>query len=263
MKKIVVAIALIVVLAAGMVAGCSSVPITINGGVTQTREYDISDFSGVDIGSAFKVELTPSDKYSVAITTGENVFKYISVDKSGDTLKIEVKGLRWPFVNTKLEAKITLPELQGLNLSGAAQGNAKGFKSSQEFNLVLSGAATLDLDMEAGKFRSEISGASKLTGSLKASSSSIELSGASYIKLEGSGGNMTLSASGASNAELASFIANDADIELSGASRGSLEINGKMDVSLSGASSFEYGGSPTLGNLDVTGASQIKQKGQK
>jgi hypothetical protein len=56
---------------------------------------------------------------------------------------------------------------------------------------------------------------------------------------------------------------NDANIELSGASHASLEINGKLDVSLSGASSLGYGGNPTLGRLDVTGASSIKQKVQK
>jgi hypothetical protein len=261
MKRIAPAIVLITVLTTvAILAGC--IPVLIHAGLTETREYNISDFTGIEIGHAFKIDITPSDKYSIAITAGENVFKYIDVYKSGNTLKIEVKGLHWPFVNTKLEAKITMPEIHGLNLSGAAQGNAKGFKSSQDFSLMLSGASTLDMDMEAGSFKSEISGASKLTGSLKASSSSIELSGASNIKLKGSGGNILIDGSGASHFELTDFTANDADIELSGASHASLDISGKMDVSLSGASSLRYAGNPTMGRLDITGASDIKQLSQ-
>jgi len=258
MKRIAPAIVLITVLmTAAILAGC--VPGFFNAGPTETREYNISDFTEVEAGFAFKMDITPSDKYSIAVTAGENVFKYIDVYKSGNALKIEVKGFHWPFANTRLEAKITMPELHGLNLSGAARGNAKGFKSSQDFNLVLSGASTLDMDIEAGNFKSEVSGASKFTGSLKASSSNIELSGASDIKLKGSGGNIIIDGSGASHFELTDFTVNDAAIDLSGASHASMEVNGKMDVSLSGASSLRYGGNPMMGRLDITGASEIKQ----
>ena len=55
------------------------------------------------------------------------------------------------------------------------------------------------------------------------------------------------------------FSVNNTYIDFSGASRASLNINGRLDVSLSGASSVEYTGNPTLGEMDISGASSIKQ----
>ena len=156
--------------------------------------------------------------------------------------------------------KITLPELRGLYLSGASEGNVTGFKSSQDFDLTLSGASELNMDMETGNFLCEISGASEVTGYLKASSSDIVLSGASKIRVNGSGGDIKIDASGASQVDLANFNVNNADISFSGASDGSLNINGRLDAVLSGASFLEYSGNPTLGNFNLTGGSDLKRR---
>jgi hypothetical protein len=263
MKKTVIIIGLILLLISGAVlSGCTPVLISEKNGPTTTREYDFTDFTGIEIGHAFELEVTPSDTYQVTITAGKSVLDHIDVSKVGSTLKIDMD--HWLF-NWHSSPKITIsmPDLQELNLSGACKGNARGFKSSHDFKLFVSGASELDLDMEVGRLKSEISGASKVAGYLKASSSDIELSGASEVKLEGAGGNIILDGSGVSNFNLSGFAANDAGIELSGASHASLTINGKMDVSLSGASSLEYGGNPTMGRLDISGASDIEQKTQE
>jgi hypothetical protein len=259
MKKYVLISGLILLLASGaMLAGCAHVEISTDSGPTTTRDYDFTDFTGIEIGHAFELEITRSDTYKVTITAGKNILEHIDVSKSGSTLKIDMD--KWLFNwHSTPKATITMPDLLGLNISGASKGNVRGFKSSHDFTLSLSGASDLDIDMETGNFVSEISGASKVAGHLKASSSKIELSGASDVKLEGSGGNIVLSSSGASHVTLTDFTVNDADIELSGASHASLNINGKMDASLSGASSLRYGGNPTMGKLDITGASDIKQ----
>ena len=116
------------------------------------------------------------------------------------------------------------------------------------------------MDMETGDFECEISGASEVTGYLKATSSYIVLSGASKIKINGSAGDIKIDASGASQVDLANFTVNDADISFSGASDGSLNINGRLDVSLSGGSFLEYGGNPILGDFNVTGGSELKRR---
>ena len=259
MKKTVIIIGLILLLISGAVlSGCTPVLISEKNGPTTTREYDFTDFIGIEIGHAFELEVTPSDTYQITVTAGKSVLDHIDVSKVGSTLKIDMD--HWLFNwHSSPKVTITMPDLQELNLSGACKGNARGFKSSHDFKLLLSGASELDLDMEVGGLKSEISGASQVAGYLKASSSDIELSGASQSELKGSGGNIKLDTSGASQANLIDFAVDDAGIELDGASHASLTINGKMDVSLSGVSSLEYKGNPILGNLDISGASSIKQ----
>ena len=259
MKKLIFTLILILVMVSvSVLAGCVRVDLTEKSGPITTREYDFTDFTGIDVEHAFEVTITPSDNYSVAITAGENIFEHINVYKSGSTLVIDVDTwfISW-FVSPELT--VTMPVLNELELSGACKGTASGFRSSQDLKLHLSGASELDIDMETGDFFSELSGASRVTGRLVATSSNIELSGASRISLTGSGGNIKIHGSGASSAEMVDFTVNNAFVDFSGASRASLYINGKMDVSLSGASSLEYTGNPALGEINISGASSMKK----
>lgn len=266
MKKQIYAIALILILiSASMVAGCSPLVIKKSGvnedpGPEVTRQYDYSDFDRIEASFAFEIDVTPSETYSVAITTGDNIFEHIDVSKNGNTLKIKLSLLNISPGFPRMKAKITMPALRGFELSGATKTSAKGFRSSDDINILISGASRLDLDMETGNFETDISGASIITGLLNASSCDIELSGASRLDLEGNSGNIKLDASGASQVNLKEFRVQDIDISLNGASRASIYVNGKMDVDLNGLSSLEYEGNPVLGDVNVSGLSELKRR---
>lgn len=259
MKKLIIGIILITILASvTMFTGCIRVDISEKNGPITSRSYDFTDFIGIEMGHAFELEVIPAASYNVTITAGENILKRIHVSKTGSTLKIDMDS--WTFTwRSSPKVTITMPSLTTLKLSGASQGTVQGFKSTDAFNLTLSGASQLDMDMETGNFIAEISGASAVTGRLTAASSDIDLSGASRIELTGSGGNIKLHGSGASHASLAYFTVNNADIEFTGASHASLDISGRIDVTLSGASSLEYLGNPTLGQVNVSGASDLEK----
>jgi hypothetical protein len=248
MKKAILIVICAVILISGMLlTGCKRVAIDSDTGPIVTRSYSYTDFTRLEVGYAFKLEVIPADTYSITIDASESVFDHIKVKKSGDKLEIGLDRLFLHLYRSP-RVKITMPELRGLYLTGASEGNVTGFRSSRDFKLTLSGASELDMDIETGAFESELSGASELSGYLKATSCNMDLSGASEIKLSGSGGNIKIDASGASQVDLIDFTVNDADIEFSGASDGSLNINGRLDVSLSGGSFLEYSGNPTLGD---------------
>jgi hypothetical protein len=115
-------------------------------------------------------------------------------------------------------------------------------------------------NMEAGETRIEANGASHVKGTLDMADGRMEASGASVIELRGHGGNIRVEANGASSARLGEFSATDADIRLSGASNASVNLKGKLDADLGGASRLTYGGEVSLGKLQVTGASTLKRK---
>jgi len=260
MKKAILIVAgIVIMITAVLLTGCVSPIITKDAGPTTTRNYDFTDFTSIEIGHAFKLEVTRADTYSISISADESTFDHIEVTKTGNKLEIGMGNVFISFHRAP-RVKITMPELRGLDMSGASEGNVTGFKSSQDFNLVLSGASELDFDMETGGFKCEVSGASRVTGNLKSSSSNINLSGASRIDLAGSGGNIRLDASGASHADLANFTVNDGDIDFSGASSASLDINGTLDADLSGASSVRYSGDPKLGEFNITGGSSLTRR---
>ena len=260
MKKAILTGALSVFLIMGvLLAGCSAAIMSKEVGPNTAKTYDNTGFSRIEIGDAFELEVTATDTYSIQIEASEGILDRIKVTQNGDKLEI---GMDNPFFHTyrSPRVKITMPELKGLYLSGASEGNVSGFKSATNFELTLSGASELDMNMETGAFISEISGASEVSGYLKATSGNIDLSGASSIDLNGSGGDIRLEASGASDLNLANFTVNNADIKFSGASDGSLDVYGILDADLGGSSTLEYSGNPTLGNIEITGGSEIERR---
>jgi hypothetical protein len=262
MKKLLLSIALIaVLLSVTLVTGCVRVNMAEKNGPLTTRNYEYTGFTGVDVGSALKLEVAYGTAYNVTITAGEKLLDKIAVSQTGDTLKVTIDGwsINWWWGNNTPKIKITMPVLSYLHLSGASDGTVTGFESGNAFDVKVSGASDLDIDMETGAFSCDISGASNVRGRLTAASTNIIMSGASDINLTGTGGDTKIKASGASSVSLPYFVARDADINFSGASDGILDVRGRLDVTLSGSSDLKYSGNPTLGHVDTSDASDLNK----
>ncbi|HEY42063.1 MAG TPA: hypothetical protein G4O18_09465 [Dehalococcoidia bacterium] len=224
-----------------------------------TREMDFSDFTNVEVGSCFRVEIKRADSHHVTIAGDENFFDYVNVAKSGNTLKLSIKPLTF-IARPNLQASITMPKLNKLRLGGAATCTVSDFRSDDAFALNLSGSSVSHVDIEAGKSRVEISGASRLRGNMKLADAEFTLSGASRAELGGSANNVVLSAWGASRLDLTDFVLNDTSINLKGASEAAVTVNGKLDMDLSSGSRLCYSGNPTMGKINVSGASTLSQR---
>jgi len=247
--------------------GCQSILVTRTGErpseETETRQFDFSGFTKVEISTAFDYEITRADTYSISVSASPASFEHIQVVQDGQTLKIEKRsaGTLWPFGDVYLKAVITMPLLNGLVGSGATHGVVSNFSSSEDLEIVMSGASSMEMvEIAAGDVTFIVSGASKVSGDLEAGNTDFEVSGASSVQLEGSAKDVVIYASGASRLKMADFHINNADITLSGASKGTINAAGELDVQLSGASTLEYIGQPTLVDMDISGGSTLKKK---
>ena len=240
MKKFVISVILVFIMVASVfLSGCVLGEVITGSKNLATEEFNFSDFTRVEVGSAFQVEIIQSSSYSISITADDNLFDFIQVSKAGKTLKIRLKsGYNYQSITTK--AQITMPELHELGLSGATHGSVEGFETPGDFEL-------------------DLSGASELIGNIAVSDNAqFNLSGASKLELIGSANNVTIKASGASDVRLANFSIHDADIGLSGASDATVNLDGTLDANLSGASHLRYIGEPTIENLNISGSSEIE-----
>jgi hypothetical protein len=155
------------------------------------------------------------------VTADNNTFDYIDVYKTGETLTIGLKS-GYSFRSVTLKAQITMPNLYAVVLSGGTQGTAEEFTSTHEFNLVLSGGSSLEL--------------------------------------EGSGGNLNLVASGGSRSDLSDFPVHNASVVLSGGSQVTINLDGTLNANLSGGSQLQYIGTPIMGDIYTSGGSAITRK---
>jgi hypothetical protein len=186
-----------------------------------TKTMDFTDFTNVDVGGGFKVEITQSSSYSIRITTDNNTFDYIDAYKTGDTLTIGLKS-GYSYRSVTLKTDITMPNLYAVTLSGGTQGTAKEFMSTHDFTLTLSGGST--------------------------------------IELEGAASNLNLDSSGGSRSNLSDFPVHNATVQLSGGSQATINLNDTLNANLTGGSQLQYIGTPTMGNINTSGGSTITKK---
>ena len=190
----------------------------VGSGNLRTQEEALSDFAVVDVGSGFKVNITQANSYRITITADENLFDYIQVTKTADTLAIGLApGVSYQ--TSGLKAEITMPDLQEVQFSGGVDGTATGFVLSHDFT--------------------------------------VELSGGSILRMYGEAVNLAASGSGGSRLEFSEFVVTNADIDLSGGSQGTINLSGVLNADVSGGSRLFYIGNPTLGDVSTSGGSNI------
>ena len=227
---------------------------------TATWDFDYRDFTKIEAGYAFDVDIVKADSYLISVTVDDNLYEYLDIRKQGNTLHIRLKP-NYNYRNTTQKAAINLPDLEKLGLSGASKAKVTGFSSSHTVDFELSGASEADIsNITAGDTNFKLSGASEASGSIAMADGIFELSGASSLELEGSANDIDIGASGASHVKLSGFSVVDAEVNLSGASTATINASGRLDGDLSGASKLYYMGNPTLGSIKTSGGATISQK---
>ena len=214
----------------------------VGSGELVTEEKDFADFTIVEVGWGFEVEIDQADSCSINITADDNMLDHIEVSSPGNKLTI---GLKWgySYQDVTLRAEITMPDLYELEFSGGTQGTIEGFTSSDEFVVGLSGGSSLIGDFTTSEdARFTLSGGSRL------------------IELDGEARDLRISGSGGSQLELSDFQVVNADVSLSGGSRATINLDGRLDADLSGGSNLLYIGDPTMGNIQTSGGSTVEKK---
>lgn len=202
-------------------AGCSFVKLSgIQGsGTSKTEKRTVTGFKRIEAGGAVNLEVSTQNDFSVEVQADDNLLSNIKTEVSGDTLKIYSEDQISP--KTKVSVKISMPAIEGLDVSGASDG-------------VVSNARTDLLELKA--------------------------SGASKIKIDGQVNNLKADASGASTIDAESLRAENAEVEASGASKATVAAINDLDVSASGASKITYVGEPKNIKQNSSGASSVAKK---
>lgn len=227
-----------------LLTGCCGItlpelPVTGSGRVV-TLEEDVAGFEEVDVSHSFEVDITRGESFSVVVRVDDNLRERLQVVKRGNALMIGLEPGTLPNLGkATLEAEVTMPELTGIELSGASHVTIAGFESAKPLDVHASGASELRGDIEAGEARFDVSGASR-------------------VGLKGSANDLIVDGSGASRIDLSGFDVVDAEVDLSGASTARVRAGGRLDAQASGASHVTYAGSPSLGRAETSGASSVK-----
>lgn len=190
------------------------------------KKFDVRDFSKIDVGGAFIVTVRQGDSYSVSADSDDQEnLDDLDIDVKGNSLEIEYRD-KFSFGrrNERTRINITMPKLQGLDLSGASTAKVIGFKDkNQDVDISLTGAVKAAIDIDARK--------------------------------------IDLNATGAANADLRG-TADRVDIDVTGACQidtRKMEIN-QVNADATGASRIRLGKVKDLSSSHTSGASKISRE---
>lgn len=203
------------------------------------REYNIGEFSRINMGSAFHVHVNQGAEFTISAEGDRRNLDDLEVYKSGNTLIIKYKN----HANRKHKTNfdITLPVLEGVDFHGASESVISGFENQEGvMDISLSGASTGKYYTSAGQMK-------------------IKLSGASKLSISGAGNSLHAEVSGASNLDAFDYPVNEAILNASGASSCKITVSQFLDATASGASSVIYAGSPEVIS-NSSGSSVIRQQ---
>ena len=188
-------------------------------GTSKTETRDLSGFEEIEAGGAVNVEVSVQKDFSVTVEADDNLIQDIKTEINGNALKIYSEARISP--KTKINVKISMPEINAVDLSGAS---------------------------------------TAVVSNVKSDSIKLEASGASKIKIDGEANSLESYASGASGINAEGLKVENADIEASGASNTTVWANEELKADASGASSIYYAGEPKNLLQNSSGASSVRKK---
>lgn len=206
------------------------------------KSFDIGEFSGLDVGDDFIVNITQADSTSVVLAGEEAFIEEVLVENDGGLLKIGFDEDRYTLKkkNRGIEINIALPNLEEVHFSGVSKAYINDF-TGESLKMVLSGVSVT----EGG-----LNGVENLE---------IELNGGAKLTLEGSGNYLNAHLGGGSVLNSLYYEANNVEIEADGASSAKVYAGSTLNASSGGSSEIQYRGEPASTNLNEETGSSISE----
>ena len=184
--------------------------------VVQKRQ--ISSFTSISTEGAFEIEVTCQKDPSLEVEGDDNVLEFVTADVRGNELRL--RSSKSFSTSEPVRFKITVPNLEGLSVSGAGQVDIKDVKN-QKFE--------------------------------------IDSQGAPNINVSGSTNTIDIDSSGAGKIDTHNLSASRAVVDSKGVSHIDLDVREQLDVTISGPSSVTYRGDPVV-NKTVNGPGKVEKR---
>jgi len=164
-------------------------------GNSTTETRGVSDFTSIEVGGVFQVEIVAQKDFSLQVEADDNLLEYIKTEVRDGRLMIETdKNFN---TKTTIRVRITAPNIERIEASGASKVSITDLKNSS-LHIDSNGASKISVTGETARLKVEVSGAGNIDAqNLKAENGDIDASGASHADVDVAG-TLRAEASGAS-----------------------------------------------------------------
>jgi hypothetical protein len=209
----------------------------------QKEQRNHNGFTSISFGIPGNLYVETGSKFSVVLEGDQSVLDNIITEVSGRRLVIKKENWR-NFNNEKnVVVRITLPEIEGLGVSGSGKAELVGPVNADNLSLSVSGSGNLQ------------------AGSIEADRLSCSISGSGNIVISGKGscdnGEITISGSGNYTGEQLEI--DHLDVRVSGSGNCSCRAGDSLKASVSGSGNVAYLGDPKV-DARVSGSGKVRSR---
>ncbi len=206
----------------------------------QVRESrSVKGFTSVGFGIAGNLYIKIGPQFSVELEGDKDELEEVVTELSGD--RLQIKQENWRFnLREKVNVYITMPELEGLGVSGSGKAEIQSSVKTEDLDLSVSGSGniyTADLAVENLECRISGSGNIKLGGG-NAKDAEVSISGSGIFY-----GEMTK--------------CETMEVHVSGSGNCTCNVTESLEASVSGSGNVSYAGNPRI-DARVSGSGRVR-----
>lgn len=216
MKKL----AILFILIAVPLAGCHhGMHAGVKGsGKREVQKRDVSAFTSISTEGAFNIDVVCQKAQSLEIEGDDNILSFISTEVTNGVLRL--KNDKNYSVSQPVTVKISVPNIDGLTVSGAGMIDVSGLKNDK-----------FEIDSE----------------------------GAPQIKVSGITKVVDIDTSGAAKIDTHNLHAAKGVVDSKGVSKIDVDVKDQLDVTISGPSVVTYEGDPSI-NKTIHGPGKLERR---
>jgi hypothetical protein len=194
--------------------------------ITQSRSA--GSFNSIDVSGNIDVYARQDSSSSIKVETDENLQEYIDIYNEGEVLHIRPKEGYNLKSGRKIKVYVSAKDYKEFQASGACDIVGEGkITSSSDINFDLSGSCDVTMELQASKISSK-------------------LSGACSIKLKGETKDFSVDGSGSTDIKCMDLLAENVNVDISGAGDAEVYASTKLNVDVSGAGDIKYKGNAAV-----------------
>ncbi len=210
-----------------------------NGNITaQTRSA--GEFNSIDVSGNIDVYARQDSSSSVKVEADENLQQYIEAINEGNVLRIKTQEGYNLKSSREIKVYVSSATFKKFEASGACDVYGEGkITSSSDIDFELSGSCDATMDVNAPKI-------------------SVNMSGAGSIKLKGETKDFKVRGSGSTDVKSFDLLAENVNLDLSGAGDAEVYASAKLTGSISGAADVRYKGNAQT-DIHTNGATSVRK----
>lgn len=211
-----------------------SITTGVSAGQNAAKETrNVKGFTRISFGIAGNLNVKIGSEFSVVLEGDKEDLERVLTEISGDRLLIKQESFRFRFsdFNEKVNVYVTLPELEGLGVSGSGKAEIlDDVKDADDLTLSVSGSGKLlTAGLEVDHLECSISG-----------------SGDIIIGSEGNADRADISISGSGSYSGKTFEIDHLDVSVSGSGNCYCKVGDSLDARISGSGNVTYIGNPRI-----------------